>query len=62
MHDLPPMARFGGLLATDLRDVTSDPEALDSRGWWVVVAGFEGDVRCARFGDVRPAPLPAPGR
>ncbi|MER5782668.1 chorismate-binding protein [Streptomyces mobaraensis] len=62
MHDLPPMARFGGLLATDLRDVTSDPEALDSRGWWAVVAGFEGSVRCARFGDVRPAPLPAPGR
>ncbi|RLU84999.1 chloride transporter [Streptomyces griseocarneus] len=60
----PPMARFGGLLATDLRDVTRDPEALDSTGWWAVVADFEGDLVCARFGDVRPAPVPAaaPGR
>ncbi|MBT2384548.1 chorismate-binding protein [Streptomyces sp. ISL-11] len=56
---LPPMARFGGLLATDLRDVTRDPEALDSTGWWAVVADFEGDLLCARFGDVRPAPAPA---
>ncbi|MCC3772666.1 anthranilate synthase component I family protein, partial [Streptomyces sp. UNOC14_S4] len=56
----PPMARFGGLLATDLRDVTRDPEALDSTGWWAVVADFEGDLVCARFGDVRPAPAPAP--
>ncbi|MFD7239145.1 chorismate-binding protein [Streptomyces syringium] len=64
MHDLPPMARFGGLLATDLRDVTSDPAALDSTGWWAVVADFEGRLMCARFGDVRPAPAPAvtPGR
>ncbi|MFG3256473.1 chorismate-binding protein [Streptomyces sp. NPDC048172] len=60
MSDLTPLARFGGLLATDLRDVTSDPEALDSTGWWAVVADFEGGLRCARFGDVRPAPVPAP--
>ncbi|MEU5428055.1 chorismate-binding protein [Streptomyces olivoreticuli] len=59
-----PMARFGGLLATDLRDVTRDPAALDSTGWWAVVADFEGGLLCARFGDVRPAPAPtaAPGR
>ncbi|MEU7109158.1 chorismate-binding protein [Streptomyces sp. NPDC046215] len=58
------MARFGGLLATDLRDVTRDPAALDSTGWWAVVADFEGDLLCARFGDVRAAPTPAaaPGR
>ncbi|MFC5723267.1 chorismate-binding protein [Streptomyces gamaensis] len=58
------MARFGGLLATDLRDVTSDPEALGSAGWWAVVADFEGRLVCARFGDVRPAapPAPEPGR
>lgn len=49
------MARFDGLIATDLRDVTSDPAALDSTGWWAVVADFEGAVVCARFGDVRPA-------
>ncbi|WP_326691924.1 MULTISPECIES: chorismate-binding protein [unclassified Streptomyces] len=64
MSDLTPLARFGGRLATDLRDVTSDPEALDSTGWWAVVADFEGGLRCARFGDVRTAPALAalPGR
>ncbi|KPC65109.1 chorismate-binding protein [Streptomyces chattanoogensis] len=64
MRDFPPMARFGGLIATDLRDVTTDPAALDSTGWWAVVADFEGGVVCARFGDVRPAGAadePAPG-
>ncbi|QGV81573.1 chorismate-binding protein [Streptomyces ficellus] len=60
MHDLAPLARFGGLLATDLRDVTSDPEALDSAGFWVVSADFEGRLTCARFGDVRPDPVPEP--
>nr|WP_106980283.1 chorismate-binding protein [Streptomyces varsoviensis] len=62
MSHLSPMARFGGLLARDLRDVTSDPAALDSSGWWAVTADFEGGLVCARFGDVRPAPVPAPGR
>ncbi|GHG68018.1 anthranilate synthase [Streptomyces griseocarneus] len=64
MQSLPPtsspMARFGGLIATDLRDVTSDPAALESAGWWAVVADFEGGLTCARFGDVRPAPAPVP--
>ncbi len=55
VHDFAPMARFGGLIATDLLDVTSDPAALDSTGWWAVAADFEGKVVCARFGDVRPA-------
>lgn len=54
------MARFGGLLATDLRDVTRDPAALDSSGFWAVCADFEGRLTCARFGDVRPDPVPAP--
>ncbi|MFJ5549057.1 chorismate-binding protein [Streptomyces sp. NPDC093225] len=60
MQYLPPLARFGGLLATDLRDVTSDPSALDSTGFWAVAADFEGRLVCARFGDVRPDPVPAP--
>ncbi|RKN45053.1 chorismate-binding protein [Streptomyces hoynatensis] len=53
------MARLGGRLATGLRDVTDDPAALDSRGWWAVVAGFEGGLVCARFDEVRTAPPPA---
>jgi para-aminobenzoate synthetase component I len=64
VNDLAPLARLGGFLATGLRDVTSDPAALDSAGWWAVVAGYEGGLVCARFGEVRPAPVPppAPGR
>ncbi|MGW4724700.1 chorismate-binding protein [Streptomyces sp. S1] len=60
MYDLAPLARFGGLVATDLRDVTHDPEALDSTGFWAVCADFEGRLTCARFGDVRPDPVPLP--
>lgn len=58
--DLPPLARFGGLVATGLLDVTSDPAALDSAGFWAVAADFEGRLTCARFRDVRPEPVPAP--
>ncbi|MEW2491381.1 chorismate-binding protein [Streptomyces sp. NPDC048411] len=54
------MARFGGLVASDLRDVTSDPSALDSSGFWAVCADFEGRLVCARFGTVRTEPVPAP--
>ncbi|MFI7385735.1 chorismate-binding protein [Streptomyces sp. NPDC049813] len=60
MPDFPPLARFGELLATDLRDVTSDPAALDSTGFWAVAADFEGRLTCARFGHVRSEPVPAP--
>ena len=53
-----PLAWFGDCLATGLVDVTSDPAALDSAGWWAVVADFEGGLTCARFADVRSAHLP----
>ncbi|MEW2301616.1 chorismate-binding protein [Streptomyces sp. NPDC006655] len=56
----PPLARFGGRVATGLVDVTSDPEALDSTGFWAVCADFEGGLTCARFRDVREEPVPAP--
>ncbi|MEU6480279.1 chorismate-binding protein [Streptomyces sp. NPDC047017] len=60
MHDLPPLARFGERLATGLTDVTADPAALDSTGFWAVAADYEGRLTCARFRDVRHAPVPAP--
>ena len=41
-----------------MRDVTSDPAALDSAGFWIVVASFEGEITCARFDEVRPGELP----
>lgn len=55
-----PLARFGGLVATGLLDVTDDPAALDSAGFWAVAADFEGRLTCARFHDVRAAAVPAP--
>ena len=58
--DLPPLARFGNRLATGLLDVTHDPEALDSTGFWAVAADFEGRLTCARFQDVRESPVPDP--
>lgn len=60
MLDLPAVARFGDRLATGLADVTNDPAALDSRGFWAVCADFEGRLTCARFRDVRWSPVPAP--
>jgi len=58
--DLPPLARFGDRLATGLLDVTDDPAALDSTGFWAVAAGYEGRLTCARFRDVREQAVPAP--
>ncbi|OUD03480.1 chorismate-binding protein [Streptomyces swartbergensis] len=60
MLDLPPLARFGDRVATGLLDVTDDPEALESSGFWAVCADFEGRLTCARFRDVRKAAVPAP--
>ncbi|MEV6588811.1 chorismate-binding protein [Streptomyces acidicola] len=59
MPDLPALARFGGIVATGLTDVTSDPTALDSSGFWAVSADYEGRLVCARFHDVRREPVPA---
>jgi para-aminobenzoate synthetase component 1 len=55
-------AHVGGYLATGLREVTTDLTALDGSGWWAVVVSYEGKVTCARFDDVRRAPLPRPDR
>ncbi|MGC5039223.1 chorismate-binding protein [Streptomyces sp. DT190] len=60
MLDLPPLARFGDRVATGLLDVTDDPEALESSGFWAVCADFEGRLTCARFAQVRTAEVPPP--
>jgi para-aminobenzoate synthetase component 1 len=55
-HGFPePIAAAGGRIAGCLRDVTTDPTALDSVGFWMVLVSFEGDVTCARFDGVRVA-------
>jgi para-aminobenzoate synthetase component 1 len=52
-------ARFGRVLAREVVDVRHDLEGLD-RGFWAVVADFEGALTAVRFADVdRDAP-PAP--
>ena len=54
-----PFASFSPLLATDLQELTHDPDALDATpGWWAVVGTFEGEWTLARFGHVRQAPPP----
>ncbi|MEW5538426.1 chorismate-binding protein [Streptomyces cyaneofuscatus] len=60
MFPLAPIARFGGLVASGLQDVTHDPSALDSSGFWAVCADFEGRTVCARFSSVRREEVPAP--
>ncbi|WP_035843154.1 chorismate-binding protein [Kitasatospora azatica] len=54
------MARFGGRLATGLCEVTDDPAALETDGWWAVAYDFEGRLSCARFAEVHPDPAPTP--
>jgi para-aminobenzoate synthetase component I len=53
-----PFAHVDGRLATGLVEVRHDFEGLDGSGFWVVVVSFEGHVTCARFAEVRAAPLP----
>ncbi|HEX3829592.1 MAG TPA: chorismate-binding protein [Sporichthyaceae bacterium] len=49
-----PVFLAGGRVARGLREVSSDPAALDRPGFWAVQASFEGEFICARFGEVTP--------
>jgi para-aminobenzoate synthetase component 1 len=53
-----PLACFGDVVATGLRDVTTDLSALDGEGWWAAVVAYEGQPVVARFDDVRRARPP----
>src|SRR5262245_1642530 len=55
MADLPALAYVNGRLATELLDVTTDPAALDSTGFWVLVKTYEGELTAARLGQARGA-------
>jgi para-aminobenzoate synthetase component 1 len=57
----PDLAVLAGLCASGLEEVTSDVNALDRGGRWVVVLPFSGLPVCARFRDWEPAGVPAPG-
>jgi para-aminobenzoate synthetase component 1 len=60
------VAALGGWVATELLDVTDDPSALDSTGWWAVSLPYEGRPVFARFARPRWKPRTrrtgAPGR
>jgi len=43
-----------GLLVGECVDVTTDPAALDSTGFWLVAMTFEGDLTCARMNQREP--------
>ena len=60
MDPATPLAVVGNRLCTGLEDLTSDLEALDSRGFWAVLLPFDGAPVCARFSQVRSA-RPWPG-
>jgi para-aminobenzoate synthetase component 1 len=51
-------AWFGGLHASGLIEVSSDPAVLDGGGWWAVMITFEGECRFWRFAQVDTAGLP----
>lgn len=51
-------ARFPGLTARDLVEVSEDLAVLDRGGRWAVALGFEGEVVLARFRDWGPEKLP----
>ena len=53
-----PLFWMNGRLAYDLLEISSDPAALDTGGFWAVSTTFEGEWTCARFGSVIDAPLP----
>src|SRR5829696_6158563 len=51
---MTPYARFSGLVATDVLEVTHDAADLDAGGWWAIVLTYEGHLTAARFGRVEP--------
>ena len=51
---IAPVAVVGGVVASELVDVTTDPAALESTGWWAAVVPFEGRPVFARFARRRP--------
>ncbi|MGQ0842698.1 MAG: chorismate-binding protein [Sporichthyaceae bacterium] len=54
-----PFFAAGGRIARGLVELSDDLAALERPGFWAVLVEFEGRVRCARFADVRSAPLPS---
>ena len=43
---------MNGVLATDLLEISSDPDCLNDGGFWAVTTAFEGEFTFAKFGTV----------
>ena len=56
---LAPCFWMDGLLATDLLEISHDLAALNSPGFWAVMATYEGQWTCAKFATVIQASVPA---
>jgi para-aminobenzoate synthetase component 1 len=53
-----PFFWMGGRLAYGLEEVSHDPSALDTPGFWAAFSTFEGEWTCARFAYVVDGSLP----
>ena len=49
---------MGGLLATNLVEISKDPSCLDDGGFWAISSTFEGDFVAAKFATVEKADFP----
>ncbi|MCF8539517.1 MAG: anthranilate synthase component I family protein [Candidatus Nanopelagicales bacterium] len=56
---LPPMARFGGIYATDLQRVTADISEVEVGGRWAVAVPFTGQPVFARFATWQEGAVPS---
>jgi para-aminobenzoate synthetase component 1 len=50
-----PQFWMGGLLATDLVEVSSDPTCLIDGGFWAISTTYEGEFRAAKFNSISKA-------
>jgi len=50
---------MGGRLATDLVEVSHDPDCLDDGGFWAVTTTFENEFTAAKFATVIDEPFPS---
>jgi len=53
-----PQFWMGGLLATDLVEVSSDPKCLNDGDFWAISTTYEGEFRAAKFSSIGRAEFP----
>lgn len=59
MSQIPvPQFWMGGRHATQLLEITNNPEKLNDGGFWAVATNFDGEFRAAKFQDITSSNLP----